>query len=117
MSKILVVDDSALMRNRLSKFLIQENHEVVQASDGKEGVEMYQKHSPDLAFMDITMPIMNGIEAMIEIRKHDNEAKVIILSAIGQKQRMMQALKEGAKNFMIKPFDEEKIQDALKKYL
>jgi|SRR5690625_926148 len=107
MSKILIVDDSELMRKRLALILEQENHEIVgQAKDGLEAIKLFQEKTPDLITMDITMPVMDGIEAIKEIMEIDPHAKIVVCSAMGQQKIIVQAIKEGAKDFIVKPFHE-----------
>jgi two-component system, chemotaxis family, chemotaxis protein CheY len=118
MARILVTDDAAFMRMQLKDILTKLGHEVVgEAENGKVSVEKYQQLQPELVTMDITMPEMNGIEALKEIKKIDHEAKVIICSAMGQQGMVVEAIKEGAKDFLVKPFSADRIEEALNKHL
>lgn len=117
MAKILLVDDSALMRERCAKLLINEGHEIFQAENGEEGLAMYTSIKPDATFMDITMPVMDGIKAVEEIIKTDPNAVIIMLSAVGQTDKVRSAIKNGAKYFLVKPYEPKKILDVLDKFL
>lgn len=118
MAKILVTDDAAFMRMQLRDILTKLGHEVIgEAEDGKVSVEKYQVLQPDLVTMDITMPEMNGLEALREIRKVDQDAKEIMCSAMGQQGMVVEAIKAGAKDFIVKPFSIERIAEALNKHL
>lgn len=106
MARILVVDDSTVMRKNLCTILMENGHEVVgEAVDGSEAVLLYSELKPDLVTMDITMPRMNGVEAVNYIIKNDKNAKIIVISALNQKQLVFEALKNGAKHYVIKPID------------
>ncbi|MHB8172411.1 MAG: response regulator [Thermincolia bacterium] len=117
MAKILLVDDAAFMRMRCAKLLTDNGYEVDEASNGQEGVDKYMSTKPDLVLMDITMPIMDGIQAVEEIKKRDPEAKVVMCSALGQQTMVMAAIKAGAKDFIIKPYQPEKILEAIKRFV
>ena len=118
MLKVLVVDDALFMRTALSKMLQGWGLEVVaQASNGREAVDLYKEHSPDLVTMDLTMPIMSGLEALKLIREHDPEAKVIMITALGQQRIIVDALEYGAKDFITKPFQVENVKDIVFKIL
>jgi two-component system, chemotaxis family, chemotaxis protein CheY len=109
MAKILVVDDAPFMRLRLRNILKRVGHEVFEADDGTTGVEMYKQEKPELVFMDYSMKEMNGLDALKAIREFDAEANVVMLTGMGQQELVMSSIKLGAKNFIIKPFEEEKI--------
>jgi two-component system chemotaxis response regulator CheY len=113
--KILVVDDAAFMRMRCKKLLVEKGYEVVEAENGAEGVEQFKAHSPDLVLMDITMPVMDGITALKEIRALDKSAVVAMVSAMGQQAMVIEAIKAGAKDFILKPFEPEKVLATVKK--
>lgn len=113
MATILIADDAAFMRMRSSQLVKELGHEVVEAEDGAEAVEAYKKHKPDAVLLDITMPVMDGMEALAEILKIDPEAKIAMVTAMGQQQVIMEAIKMGAKDFVVKPFDADRIQTAL----
>ena len=117
MAKVLVVDDAAFMRVRAAKVLMDNGHEVLQAENGVEAVRMYAEWRPDAVLMDITMPEMDGLEALKEIRKIDPAAKVAMVTAMGQQAIVMEALKAGAKDFVLKPFQPDRVLGALQKLL
>jgi two-component system chemotaxis response regulator CheY len=117
MSKILVVDDAAFMRLRLAKLLAENNHEVLEAGNGVEALRVYQTKKPDAVFLDITMPEMDGIQTLIELRKIDPKAKIAMLTAIGNQSVVIQALKLGAKDYVIKPFDADRVLTSLRRLL
>lgn len=118
MSRILIVDDAAFMRMMLSNILTKMGHQVVaEADNGKTALEMYKKHSPDVVTMDITMPHMNGINAVKDIIGFDPNARIIMVSAMGQKGMVIEAVKAGAKDFIVKPFKEDAIWKAMEKAL
>ncbi|MFC0213080.1 response regulator [Paenibacillus chartarius] len=114
MSKIMIVDDAAFMRAMLKQILLAMGNEVVaEASNGLEAVRLYPLVNPDLVTMDITMPEMDGIEALRNIRKLDPQAKVIMCSAMAQQKLVIDAITSGAKDFISKPFQEEKIVETI----
>ncbi|NHN31902.1 response regulator [Paenibacillus agricola] len=118
MAKIMVVDDAAFMRMMLRTMLIEGGHEVVgEAANGLEAVQLYMKIKPELVTMDITMPEMDGVEAVKEIRKLDPAAKIIMCSAMGQKAMVVQAITSGAKDFIVKPFQKERVLESVDKVL
>ncbi len=117
MKKILVVDDAAFMRLSLKTMLEKNGYEVIgEAENGRKAVEMYKMLNPELVTMDITMPDMDGIEALTEIMKFDSKAKVIMLSAMGQETKIREAVIQGAKGFIVKPFKEDYLVKALSKF-
>ncbi|WP_096189116.1 response regulator [Evansella halocellulosilytica] len=118
MTKVLIVDDAAFMRMMIKDILTKNDFEVVgEAGDGAQAVEMYKEQSPDLVTMDITMPEMDGITALKEIRKHDPNAKVIMCSAMGQQAMVIDAIQAGAKDFIVKPFQADRVLEAINKTL
>ena len=117
MAKILIVDDSKFARLNCKKVLVQRGHEVLEASSGSEAVALYKSYGPDMVFLDITMPDMDGLTALEEIRKYDSEARVAMATAMGQQTVVMQALKSGAKDFLVKPFEPERILGTVEKLL
>ncbi|MEI3605739.1 response regulator [Pseudogracilibacillus sp. SE30717A] len=118
MASVLVTDDAAFMRMQLRDILTKLGHEVVgEAENGQDAVEKYKKLKPELITMDITMPEMNGIEAVQEIKKIDKEVKIIMCSAMGQQGMVVDAIRAGANDFIVKPFTPERIQEALDKIL
>ncbi len=117
-SKILIVDDAEFMRFTLKRILNKHGfNNIVEAGDGKEAVEVYFKEKPDLVTMDITMPIMDGIAATKEICSKDPNALIVIVSAAGQKDKVLEAIKAGAKYFIVKPFKEEFVIETIMKFL
>jgi two-component system chemotaxis response regulator CheY len=117
MAKVLVVDDAAFMRVRAAKVLQDNGHEVLQAENGADAVRQYTQHQPDAVLMDITMPEMDGLAALKEIKKLDPTARVAMVTAMGQQAIVMEALKAGAKDFVLKPFQPDRVLGALQKLL
>lgn len=117
MPKVLLVDDAAFMRMRCAKLLTENGYSVDEAENGLEAVEKYQAIKPDLVLMDITMPVMDGLAAVAEIRKIDPEAKIVMCSALGQQNTVMSAIKAGAKDFIVKPYQPEKILSTIKRFI
>lgn len=115
MATILVVDDAAFMRMRMSKILTEAGYEVIQAENGLEAVQKYQSARPDAVLMDITMPEMDGLTALKEIRKVDPNAKVAMVTALGQQQIVLEAVKNGAKDFLVKPAEADRVLAAVSK--
>lgn len=114
--KILVVDDAAFMRMMIKDILVKHGFEVVgEASNGAEAVVLFKELGPDLVTMDITMPEMDGITALKGIKKLDPDAKVIMCSAMGQQAMVLEAIQAGAKDFIVKPFQADRVIDAVKK--
>lgn len=108
MSKVLVVDDAAFMRMSLMMMLKNNGFEIVgEAENGKMAIEKYMQLKPDIVTMDITMPVMDGIQAIKEIMKYDKGAKIVVVSAMGQEPYVREAVVSGAKGFIVKPFKEE----------
>ncbi len=115
---ILVVDDAAFMRLMLKDILSQNGYAVVgEAKNGVEAVDMYRKMKVDLVTMDITMPEMDGITAIRHIRSHDPTARIIVCSAMGQQAMVLEAIQSGARDFIVKPFQADRVLDAVKKAL
>ncbi|MGP7817824.1 response regulator [Niallia sp. 01092] len=118
MARILIVDDAKFMRMTLSNILTKANYEVVgEGENGKEAIRLYRELDPDIVTMDITMPEMSGLEAVKEIRKEFSDAKVIMCSAMGQQKMVVEAIEAGAKDFIVKPFDENRVIDAINRVL
>ncbi len=114
--RILITDDTAFMRMTLRNVLEKNGYEVVaEAEDGLQAVERYQQLKPDLVTMDITMPNMDGITAIKKIMDQDPQAKIVVVSAMGQKALVIEALNSGAKDFIVKPFQPDRIVEALQK--
>lgn len=116
MAKILIVDDAAFMRMMLKDILTKGGHEVVgEAENGLVAIQKYQELKPDIVTMDITMPEMEGVEAVKEIRKKDANAKIVMCSAMGQQGMVVQAIQAGAKDFIVKPFQGDRVLDAIRR--
>ncbi|GGH69587.1 chemotaxis protein CheY [Compostibacillus humi] len=116
--KILIVDDAAFMRMMIKDILTKNGYEVAgEAQDGAQAVEKYKELNPDLVTMDITMPEMDGITALKEIRKINPDAKVIMCSAMGQQAMVIDAIQAGAKDFIVKPFQADRVIEAIQKAL
>jgi two-component system chemotaxis response regulator CheY len=114
--KVLITDDTAFMRMTLRNVLEKNGYEVVaEAEDGSQAVEKYLLVKPDLVTMDITMPNMDGITAIKKIMEKDPEARIVVVSAMGQKALVIEALNSGAKDFIVKPFQPDRIVEALQK--
>jgi len=114
--RVMVVDDALFMRTVLKTMLTQNGYEVVgEAENGLRAVTRYQELSPDVVTMDITMPEMDGIAAVREIKKIDSEAKIIVCSAMGQQTMIIEAVRAGAVDFIVKPLQEDRVMEALKK--
>ncbi|MFY4773896.1 response regulator [Metabacillus sp. RGM 3146] len=116
--KILIVDDAAFMRMMIKDILTKNGYNVVaEAADGMQAVEKYKEHQPDLVTMDITMPEMDGISALKEIKKLNPNSKVIMCSAMGQQAMVIDAIQAGAKDFIVKPFQADRVLEAIQKTL
>lgn len=114
--KFLVTDDSKMARRMMIKSLMEvigENHEILEASNGQEAVDLYKIHQPDLSFLDLTMPIMNGFEALTQICSFDKNAKVIIISADIQEKSMNKVKEGGALGFIKKPVNVQALQSKM----
>ena len=117
-ARILIVDDAKFMRMTLFNILQRANHEVVgEAENGVEAVNLFEKEQPELVTMDITMPEKNGIEALKEIIQKYSNAKIIMCSAMGQQKMVVEAIEAGAKDFIVKPFDESRVLEAINRVL
>ena len=115
---IMIVDDAAFMRMMLKDILTKNGFNVVgEAENGAVAVEKYSELSPNLTIMDITMPEMDGLQAVKEIRKRDPKARVIMCSAMGQQSMVIEAIQSGAKDFVVKPFQAERVIEAVTKAL
>ncbi len=116
--RILITDDALFMRVTLKNLLANNGYEVVgEAANGREAIEMYAAHRPDVVFMDITMPVMDGIAATRAIKESDPAAKVIMCTAMGQKNMVMEAIQAGAKDFIVKPFKPERVLESIQKLI
>ncbi|WP_416150940.1 response regulator [Salipaludibacillus sp. HK11] len=117
-TKVLIVDDAAFMRMMIKDILTKNDFDVVgEAGDGAQALELYKELLPDLVTMDITMPEMDGITSLKEIKKHDPNAKVIMCSAMGQQAMVIDAIQAGAKDFIVKPFQADRVLEAINKTL
>ncbi len=118
MSKILVVDDAAFMRMMVKDALTKNGYtDVIEAADGSIACSLFESEKPDLVIMDITMPNKTGIEALRDIKASDSRAKVIMCSAMGQEAMVVEAIKLGALDFIVKPFKPDRIIQAVTKVL
>lgn len=116
MANIMIVDDSRTSRKVLREILVRNGHVVVaEATNGEEGYLMYKELKPQIVTMDITMPVMDGVECLSLIKKENPDAKVLMLTAAGQKEKMLESIKRGASEFIMKPFNEAEILDALER--
>lgn len=118
MPGILIADDAAFMRMMLKDILTKNGLTVAgEAVNGKDAIDKYKELSPDLVTMDITMPEIDGITALKEIRKLDRNAKVLMCSAMGQQAMVIESIQAGAKDFIVKPFQADRVVEAVKKVL
>ena len=118
MAKIMLVDDAAFMRMMIKNSLTQAGYEdFIEAQDGVEAVKKYSEENPDLVIMDITMPNMDGLQALKKIRESDEEAKIVMCTAMGQESMVIDAIKSGAKDFIVKPFNAQRITETVNKIL
>ncbi|AIF43750.1 response regulator [Virgibacillus sp. SK37] len=116
--RILVVDDAAFMRMMIKDILVKNGFEVVgEAQDGAQAVEKYKELTPDLVTMDITMPEMDGITALKQIKEINKDAVIIMCSAMGQQAMVIDAIQAGAKDFIVKPFQADRVIEAIQKAL
>ena len=117
-NRILVVDDAAFMRMMIKEVLSKNGFDVCgEAENGKVALEKYKELTPDLVIMDITMPEVNGIDALKSIKDFNKDAKVIMCSAMGQQAMVIEAIQSGAKDFIVKPFQADRVVEAVKKVL
>jgi two-component system, chemotaxis family, chemotaxis protein CheY len=118
MARVLVVDDAAFMRKMVSDALVKGGHEVIgEAGNGVEAVAQFQALHPDLMTLDITMPEKDGLAALADIMAADPSAKVVMCSALGQESKVLEAIKLGAKDFVVKPFQPDRVIEAVGKAL
>jgi two-component system chemotaxis response regulator CheY len=116
--RILLVDDTTFMRRMLRDILVRAGFEVsAEASNGRQAVEAYRQARPDLVIMDITMPEMDGVAAVREIAGADPAARIVMCSALGQQELIVEALEAGARDFVVKPFVPEKVLEAVRKVM
>lgn len=116
--KVLVTDDAPIIRLMIKDIIQYHGYEVVgEANNGAEAVELYKTLKPDLVTMDIIMPEKDGIQALEEILKYDPDAKVVMVTAIDQRESLMKAIRLGATDYIVKPFENERVISAVKKAL
>ena len=114
MARVLIADDSILSRRIITKIATENGHTVAgESSNGVETISKYKELKPDIVTMDITMPVMDGIECLKELIEYDSTAKVLIVSAIGKGSMVLEALKHGAKYYVTKPIDEKRVLDGI----
>lgn len=117
-NRVLVVDDAAFMRMMIKDILSKNGYEVVgEAENGLKAVEKYKELMPDLTLMDITMPEMDGIEAVKNIKQIDAAAKIVMCSAMGQQAMVIESIQAGARDFIVKPFQAERVLEAVRKVI
>lgn len=117
MAKILVVDDAEFLRMRISKMLVTHGHTPVEADNGTNAIQAFKAVRPDMVLLDITMPDMDGLSALKEIKATDPQAKVVMLSALGQDTVVLEAIRAGAVDFVVKPFDPNRVLTVINKTL
>jgi two-component system, chemotaxis family, chemotaxis protein CheY len=117
MPKILVVDDAKFSRERVTKMLHADSYEVLEAGNGVEAIETYKTCGADVVLMDVTMPEMDGLTALKHIRAFDPQARVVMLTTLGQESIALEAVRSGAVDFVIKPIDRDRVLIAIKKIL
>lgn len=117
MAKILIVDDSAFARTKLKAPLVREGHEIIEAATGDGGLAMYKKEKPDIVLLDIIMEKTPGDVTLQEILKVDPKAKVVMTTAVGQKDELNDCLKKGACDYIVKPIEEGQISEVVRKVL
>ncbi|RCX15524.1 two-component system chemotaxis response regulator CheY [Anaerobacterium chartisolvens] len=116
--RILIVDDAAFMRMMIRDILNKNGYEVIgEAENGGRAIQQYKDLIPDLVIMDITMPEVDGIQAVKEIKKISSDAKIIMCSAMGQQAMVIESIQAGARDFIVKPFQAERVVEAVKKVL
>ncbi|MHA7965888.1 response regulator [Paenibacillus sp. CAU 1782] len=118
MKTVLVADDAAFMRASMSEILVSNGFEVVaEAGDGLQAIQLYEEHRPDVVTMDITMPTMDGLTAIRKIMELDPNASIVVCSAIGHRDMVVEAIRAGAKDFIIKPFHRNRVVSTLRDVL
>ncbi|NLC68473.1 MAG: response regulator [Clostridiaceae bacterium] len=116
--KILIVDDAAFMRMMIKDILTRNGYHIIgEAENGARAIEKYKEMQPDLVIMDITMPEVDGIQAVKDIKKMDADAKIIMCSAMGQQAMVIESIQAGAKDFIVKPFQADRVVDAVRRIL
>ena len=118
MAKIMLVDDAAFMRMMVKDALTKAGYtDLVEAQDGADAVEKFNAEKPDLVFMDITMPNMDGLQALKKIKEGNPDARIVMCTAMGQQSMVVEAIKYGAKDFIVKPFNADRIVEAVNSIL
>ncbi|MCI9526601.1 MAG: response regulator [Lachnospiraceae bacterium] len=113
--KILICDDSILARKQLKDIIVEHGYQdFLEASNGQEAIDLYKEHKPELVFVDIVMPVKDGVQAIHEIREFDPEANIIVVSSVGTQTQLRNAIMEGARDFVQKPYTNSGIADILK---
>jgi two-component system chemotaxis response regulator CheY len=116
MKRLLVVDDALFMRRLISSVAAEAGWEVAgEAANGEEAITMYSELKPDLVTMDLVMPVMGGLEALRKIRAVDPDAQIVVVTALDQKQALMDSIRDGALDFIVKPFERERVHNLLQK--
>ncbi len=116
MKRLLVVDDALFMRKLICGVAAEAGwHVVGEATNGEQAVALYQQLKPDLVTMDLVMPIMGGLEALRKIRELDSQAQIVVVTALDQKQALMDSIRDGALDFIVKPFERERVLNLLHK--
>ena len=115
---ILIADDAEFMRDMLRQIIEDMNWTVVgEAGDGREAITLYKNNKPDLVLLDITMPNLDGTQALKAILADDPHAQIVMITALGQKDQVLDAIKAGARDFIIKPFDHDRVTETLDRIL
>lgn len=117
MPTVLVVDDAQFLRVRLTRILTEHGYDILEAENGDCAIAQYEANAPDAVLLDITMPEKDGLEVLREIRGKHPDARVIMLTALGQQSIVLEAIKAGARDFIVKPFEQERVLSALQKAL
>jgi two-component system chemotaxis response regulator CheY len=117
MPRVLVVDDAQFLRVRLTRMLKEHGYDILEAENGDRAIAQYEANAPDAVLLDITMPEKDGLEVLREIRGKHPDARVVMLTALGQQSIVLEAIKAGARDFIVKPFEQERVLSALQKAL
>lgn len=117
MAKILIADDALFMRMTLGNILKEAGYDICEAKNGREMIQVYEEEEPDLIMLDITMPEMDGLDGLKALKKNYPKAKVIMCSAMGQQTMVLDAIRSGAYDFIVKPFEKGKVLDSIRKVL
>ena len=117
MPKILIADDGEFLRVRTARMLSVEGFSILEADNGIKAIELYRTEKPDLVLLDISMPEKDGLTTLKEIRGADPQAKVIMLSSPGEESKVLEAIRAGAKDYVVKPFERDRIIAAIRKIL